>query len=121
MSSLTAAELASMRDHADNLLGDTCTIQTKAVTLDSTGNPTESYTNTYTSVACRLDAVSGRGERALWGRLAAVSDWILSIKYDQTISEADRVIYGGTTYFVTAVEDAHTWRTIRRAGLRRVT
>jgi SPP1 family predicted phage head-tail adaptor len=120
MSSLTAGELASLRSHADDLLPDACTVQTKTVSVDSTGNPIESWADTYTSVACRLDAVTGGGERALWGRLAAVSDWILSIPYDQSVSEAMRVVYGGTTFYITAVEDVHTWRTIRRAGLRRV-
>ena len=118
--SLTSGELSALRSHADVLLPETCTIQTSVQTVDSTGNPILTWANTYTGVACRLDVAGGGGERVLWGRLAQVSDWVLSVKYDQAITAADRVVYGGVTYYVTAVEDAHTWRTLRRVGLKKV-
>jgi len=121
---LTTAELAAMRDHADDFLPDSCTIQTATQTVDSTGNPILTWADTYTSVACRLDAIQGPviggGEPAMWGKLAQVSDWVLSLKYDQAVTAADRVVYGGVTYYITSAETDHTWRTLRRVGLKKV-
>ena len=117
---LTTAELAAMRDHADNLLPDSCTIRTATQTVDSTGNPILTWADTYTNVACRLDPAGSGGEPAMWGKLAQVSDWVLSVKYDQAVTAADRVVYGGVTYYVTSAETDHTWRTLRRVGLKKV-
>ena len=118
--SLTSGELSALRTHASILLPDTCTIQTSVQTVDSTGNPILTWANTYTNVACRLDPAGSGGEPAMWGKLAQVSDWVLSVKYDQAVTAADRVVYGGVTYYVTSAETDHTWRTLRRVGLKKV-
>ena len=44
---------------------------------------------------------------------------MLNIPHDQAISVEDRVIHDGKTYEVAAVVDTQSYRTIRRAELKR--
>ena len=119
MTTISAAELAAMRDVADDFLPDTCTIQVLTNTVDSTGSPTQSFANTYTGVACRLDPAAGN-EIVRNLALEGESTWWLNIPYSQAIDITYRVVHGGETYEVRAVWDTHSYSTIRRALLVRV-
>jgi SPP1 family predicted phage head-tail adaptor len=108
-----------MRADAATLFPDTCTIATPAAGVDSTGSPTETFTNTYTSVACRVDPADGDEEirnMALEGQSA----WWLNIPYDQAIDETYQVIHDSRTYQIKSVWDTQSYRTIRRALMVRV-
>lgn len=118
---VTDSELTKMRAMADDYFPDTCTIQTRTETVDGLGGVVHTWANTYTSVACRLDPVyADRSERVSSGVLEGESAWMLNIPYDQAISVEDRVIHDGKTYEVAAVVDTQSYRTIRRAELKRV-
>jgi SPP1 family predicted phage head-tail adaptor len=119
MTAISAAELTDMRAIADDFFPDTCTIQTRTESVDALGGVTQTWANTYTSVACRLDPIGGN-EQVSNLVLEGESHWMLNISYDQAISIEDRVIHDGKTYEVAAVVDTQSYRTIRRAELRRV-
>jgi len=119
--SLSANELAQLRADAEAYLPDTCTIQTATESRTAIGGFTETFANTYTSVACRLAPIrTDQGERLEGHQIAALGRWILTLHHDQVIAEGDRVIHDSETYEVAHIEDTHSNRTARRVYLRRV-
>lgn len=123
MTALSAKELSDMRTIADDFFPDTCTIQTKTTSTGGMGGISESYANTYTGVACRLDPGGARvsGSEAIVNfALEGKSTWMLNIPYDQAIAIEDRVVHSGETYEVVGVVDTQSYSTIRRAILVRV-
>lgn len=116
---ITSAELSAMRQVADDFFPDTCTIQTRSSAVDTLGGVAESYANTYTGVACRIDP-NGGGEGIANNVIEGTSRWTLNIPYDQPIAVSNRIVHSGKTYEVTAVWDTHSYSTIRRAELVRV-
>lgn len=120
MTVITAAELAAMRAVADDFFPDTCTIQTPTASVDATGSPVETFANTYTGVACRLDPTGAGDERVMNLALEGQSTWWLNIPYDQVIDETYQVVHGGVTYQVKSVWAGQSYATIRRALLVRV-
>lgn len=119
MTGISAAELAAMRDIADTFFPDVCVIQVLTNGVDETGSPTQSFADTYTGVACRLDPASGN-EIVRNLALEGESTWWLNIPYDQPIALEYRVIHGGDTYEVKYAVDTQSYSTIRRALLVRV-
>lgn len=122
--SLTPAELAAIRDTADNILPDTCTIQTLTRASDGMGGWVDTWANTHTGVACRLgiesSGVAADAELEQGQRLVALRNYVLTLKYDQTIQPHDRVIVGGNTYEIAQVLDGHSWITVKRVSLVRL-
>jgi len=118
---LTGAELTDMRDEAELALPDTCTIQTPTDT-NTKGSVATTYANTYTSVPCRLaNRNRFNQERELGMGLVAITDYVLTVAFDQAIEPAYRVVHGGVTYEVITVDNANaSWRTTRRATLKLV-
>jgi len=120
MTVITAREITSMRLIADDYLPDTCTIQTLTETTGAMGGTSQTWANTYTNVACRVDPVTGQGEAVIAFALEGKALWRLNIPYDQAIDIEDRIIHDSVTYEVASVEDTQSYRTIRRATLVRV-
>ena len=116
---VTAQELAAMRDIANSFFPDTCTVQTLTTGVDETGSPTQTWANTYTNVACRLDPATG-SETVRNLALEGESTWWLNIPYDQAIAIENRVVYSSKTYEIRHVVDTQSYSTIRRAMLVRV-
>ena len=118
--SLSAQELVQLRADAEDYLPDTCTIQTGSNTRTTDGGFTTAFSNTYTSVPCRLAPLqAGQMERLEGDQQTAVTRWVLTIAYDQAIAEGNRVVHDSETYEIEHLEDTHSNRTARRAYLRR--
>lgn len=121
MTALTSQELADMRAVADDFFPDTCTIQTPTASVDASGSPVETFANTYTAVACRLDPAGLQGGEVVGNMaLEAASSWWLNIPYTQAIDVTYRVVHGGVTYYVKSIWTGQSYATIRRALLVRV-
>jgi len=121
MTALTAKELTDMRTIADDFFPDTCTIQTATTSTGAMGGFSNSFANTYTNVACRLDPAGNTGSETLNSlALEGESGWILNIPYDQAIAIGNRIIHSSKTYEVKRVMDTNSYSTIRRAVLVRV-
>ena len=120
--SLIAAELTQARaDFEDQILDQTCTIQTLTRTPDGMGGFTLEWADTYEDVSCRLGVDKLAAAIAITGGREVYPDsYILNVPNDQTIAEGNRVVSGGITYEVTHVKDSSVqWVFLRAAQLRR--
>ena len=117
--SLTAKELAAMRNVSNDFLPDTCTIQGLTETIGSAGDVQRSYSTLASNVPCRLDPESNQTGETL-SNLApnATPEYMLNIPYTQAINETDRVIVNGITYAVENVADNHSYDMINRATVK---
>lgn len=119
--SLSTLEIAQLRADAADYMPDTCTIQVKTVSRNSTGGFTESWASTYTSVACRLAPLQSQNVETLEGsQITSATRWVLTVAHNQTLDETMRVVHGSDTYEVEHLEDTHSNRTAKRAYLRRL-
>jgi len=118
---LSTGELDQLRNDAESYLPDTCTIQTVARTSDGMGGWTEAWSNTYTSVACRLaPEQTAQAEGVSGDQITAITHWVLTIHHDQVIAETTRVIHASETYEVARLDDTHSNRTAKRVHLVRL-
>jgi len=118
---LTTLELAQLRADQLDYWPDTCTIQTVTQTRDTQGGWTETWANTYTSVACRVAPMLSQQQEEIQGeQVQALSRWVLTVAHNQALSEAMRVVHDSETYEVDHLEDTHSNRTAKRAYLRRL-
>ena len=118
---LSTLEIAQLRSDQSDYFPDTATLQTKAETSDGMGGFTLVWSNTHTSVSCRLSPMtSARGAEVEGDQLSEFSRWILSVAHNQTINEEMRVVHDSVTYEIESLEDTHSNRTARRAYLRKV-
>ena len=123
MSLLSDGEITSMRDAADSILPGSCVISRGSFSADGHGGQTVVWSNLATA-SCRLDArdreITTMMEGQIAGGLNVVTRYTLYLKYNQDITEKDRVIFGGHTYEVTAVVADQSWIFARRAELARL-
>lgn len=119
---LTNRELAQLRADILITLPDTCTIQRNTPTVDSYGYTTEVWASVATGVQCRVDPASkqGMGSGVVAEREAARTYFQLTVPYDTTIADADRVVYGGTTFEIIQLHEVHSLRAVRRAVIARI-
>lgn len=118
---LSTLEIAQLRGDATDYFPDICTIQTVARTADLMGGWTEAWSNTYTSVACRLAPARATRDETLRGeQISAYSQWVLTVAHNQTIDETMRVVHDSETYEVLRLEDTHSSRTAKRVYLVRL-
>ena len=117
---LTSSELAYMREAIEDLLPDTCNLLTVTESADGQGGFSQTWGTASSSVACRLDVVSGR-EQVAGGALQPYIKTMLSLPYNTTITDAYRVEHGGITYAVIAPpNNDQSWKAVARVELERV-
>jgi SPP1 family predicted phage head-tail adaptor len=102
-----------MRAEQTKALPSTCTIVRRSVAADGLGGQTETWTTLASGVACRLAPMSYR-ERVAAQQFGGDETWHLTLPYGQDVTAADRVIYGGVTYEVKAVESGGAWESAKR-------
>ena len=117
---LSTLELSQLRADADAYMPDTCIIYDLTMTIDAIGGQSESWAAAAT-VDCRLaPQTAGLGEVINAAQIVSVTNWVLTIAYDQAIDATQRVAVNSDTYQVERVEDQHSNRTARRVYLRRL-
>jgi len=119
---LPGSELSDIRDEAELALPDTCTIQT-GTQANTKGSVETTYANTYTGVAFRLASANNKIaiEKQIGTALAAVTDYIGTVPFDQAVAPSNRVVHSGVTYEVVACQnDLASWRSVRRVYLKRI-
>jgi hypothetical protein len=115
---LTNGELANMREVIASLMPDTCGIVSYTYASDGAGGMVETASGTATAI-CRLDKQKGT-EKLTSGAITPFTGWVLSLPYDTTITEQNRVTHGGYTYNVLSVNTDASWLAVKRAMLERV-
>ncbi len=119
---LTTTELAQMRADLLQMLPDTCVIYSATQAVDAQGAISKTWAASGTA-ACRLDAprnVSQDGMQISGAALQAFRRYTLTLPYDTTIVEGQRVVHGGETYTATNVDTDKSWPVSRRVFLERV-
>ena len=115
---LSSNDLSFMRDSIELLLPDTCHILSLTRTSDNAGGWTEAWGTATTSVACRLDTITGSYNK-LDGAIQTYNKLIFSLPYDAVITEANQIYYNSTNYQVTSVNDG-SWLATKRAEVQKV-
>lgn len=119
MPAIDSAMLLAMRAAISELLPDTCNILTPTNTADSEGGVTTSWGTSGTSIICRLDAKQGR-EILIGGAIQAYTTYIMSLPYDTTIAQTNRIEHGGATYAVKSINLNQSWKAVFRIELERL-
>lgn len=109
---LSSTELAGMREAANLTLPDPCYVLSGTATPDAMGGETVSWGTSATTV-CRLDMKRGVMQLA-GGGVQPFTEYIMTLPYDTTISEANRISHGGITYTVTSVNADISWPVVKR-------
>ena len=112
-------DLVYCRDAAITAMPDTVSIQRETRVADGQGGFTTSWSNAYHNVAARV-IPSGGSESNAAGRQDLQADAMLTIAYDQSVEQTDRVVHSSGTYEVRFVEDGRSWSTAKRCQMRRL-
>ena len=115
---LSSLDLEYLRSTVELLLPDTCYILTASGTADGAGGLSDAWGTASTKTACRLDTVTGN-YKDMAGAVQTYNKLMLSLPYDTTITEANRVYYNSTTYQVTSINDG-SWLATKRAEVQKV-
>lgn len=119
---ITSAELTWMRDAAEALFPDTCTITTRTHAVDDVGGWVDAVGTTYSNVACRVFVVDTLRElrEVVATRLDDEPLWELWVPYDQAIARDYNVAHNSVNYKVIWVDDQSSEILFRRARMRRL-
>ncbi len=116
---LQSNDLSYLRTEAQTAMPDNVTIQRKTLISDQQGGFTEGWSDVYQNIPGRV-SVTGGGESMRAGRQDVQIDAMLTIAYDQSIEQSDKVVHGGTTYEVVFVDAGKTWALAQRCQMRRL-
>ena len=96
-------DLRYIRAAAQTAMPDTVDVQRKNLASDKQGGFTESWANAYQNIPARL-AAKGGGESAGQGRQDLRLDYTLTLAYDQSIEQTDRVVHTSGTYEIQSID-----------------
>ena len=116
---LQATDLQYMRAETRKAMPDTISIQRKSLDSDQQGGFTESWADAYQDVPARLAAGSSR-EVASTGRQDLQADFTLTVAYDQSIEQTDRVVHASGTFEVQSIDAGKSWIATKRCQMRRL-
>ena len=118
MSMLSTSHLNYMRDVLEQLMPDTCNILSVTRTSDGQGGMIDTWGTASASVICRLDAMQG-SEIPVGGAIQPFRAYILTLPWDTTIAEANRIEVGTEVFNIKSVDKQKSWAATRRALLER--
>ncbi len=120
---VSAAQLTQMRADVTSSLTDTATIQTRSLSNDGAGNAVESYSGS-TTIACRLRFASGGKPSYPKQRSGDQSQpqqlWIVTLPYNASVSETDRLTINGETYEVVTANEERSIELCKRVLCKRM-
>ena len=116
---LQTSDLTYARVESQKAMPDNVTIQRKTLVSDQQGGFTESWSNVYQNIPGRVSVADG-SESIAAGRQDVQISATLTVAYDQSIEQSDRVLHGGEAYEVQSVDSGKTWALARRCQMRRL-
>ena len=116
---LQTADLTYMRSQVKVAMPDTVTIQRKAITSDQQGGYTESYDDAYQNIPARL-AIKSVAESVAAGVQDVRLDATLTLAYDQSIEQSDRIIHSSGSYEIQSVDSGKSWSVSKRCQMRQL-
>lgn len=118
MSLLSTDDLTYMRDSLEELLPGTCYILSTTNASIGGGEYSETW-GTAGTADCRLDARGG-GEKLQGESTQPVFSFILTLPYDTTVSEANRIELDSAIYSITSIDTGKSWNASKRLTLERI-
>src|SRR5258706_11372262 len=116
---LTVGELTGMREAIALLLPDTCSILQMVQSQDGEGNITSVGSAIATAIPCRVDSWH-RGYLAVSGAaIEPFSRYTISMAYNQSVNEANKIKVGNDVYRVTGVNTDQSWKAVLRVDVER--
>ena len=112
-------DLAYVRNEAQQAMPDIVNIQRLTRVADGQGGFTEDWSDAYQNVPARIIA-SGGSESTNAGRQDLQADASLTVAYQQSVEQTDRVVHTSGTYEVLFVENGKSWATAKRCQVRRL-
>lgn len=112
-------ELTYMRSEAKKAMPDTVNIQRKTTTSDQQGGYTESWDDAYQNIPARV-TITGGGEVATQGRQEPRPDALLTVSFDQSVDQTDRVVHSSGTYEIKFVNTNRSWALVTQCQMRRL-
>jgi head-tail adaptor len=122
MIGLSTAEIAQIRASILEMLPDTCDILAVTLTSDGAGGVSETW-GTVTggsAVPCRLDFRDAGKEAVQNAAITPYKSGILSIAYDEPITNANRIQIASQAYNVTGVNVNQSWLVVQQVNVERV-
>ena len=122
MSLPSASELADLRqDFEDYLLPDTCNILSETRTADGAGGHTSSWGTATAGVSCRFDTNTRRDqmERVAGGALRPFIEYVVSLPQATSLTTGQRIEFDSVAYNVVSINEAQSWKPLRRAIVER--
>lgn len=115
---LSTDELSGMRAAINQLLPDACYVLTATNVSDGAGGVTVSWGTTGTTT-CRLDVVSGM-EQLTGGAIQPYTKYMVSLPYDTTLTQSNRIKVGTNTYSVKSINLGQSWSAVARVEVEKI-
>ena len=112
-------DMAYVRGEAKKALPDIILIQRRNLESDKQGGYTESWAIVYDNVPARLSFKSG-AEGFDAGREDTNIQIMLTVSYDQSLNQSDRILFNEDTFEVMSISGIRSWDTVKRCQLRKV-
>jgi head-tail adaptor len=112
-------DLVYLRAEGEKSLPDTVNIHRRTLDSDKQGGFTESWPMVYENVPARLTFASA-SESITTGREDVGIQFALTVAYDQSVEQSDRISHGSNTFEVVSVTGPRSWDTVKRCQIRQV-
>ncbi len=97
----------------NSLLWQTCALQTNTPTVDSSGQFIESWANTLTGLACRIDPIGGGLNRSPTKVFdAATHTLFLRVPSTTVVTKNQRIVLDGENYTILLVQNLASDNTV---------
>lgn len=116
---LDTNDLRYARAEAKVAMPELVSIQRRSLAADVTGGFTESWADAYQNVPARFADGSGQ-EASTAGREDVQASFVMTVAYDQSVEQDDRVTHSSGTYIVLFVNEGRSWQTAKRCQLARL-
>ena len=112
-------DLTYMRAEAQKAMPDKVTIRRKSLASDKQGGYTEAWNDAYQDIPARLSIQPG-GETLTEGRQDPQPKAVLTLAYNQSVEQTDRVIHASGTYEILFVNAGKSWSLGTQCQMRRL-
>ena len=112
-------DLTYVRSEVKTSFPDTVSIQRVTRVSDKQGGFTLEWANAYQNVAARV-IVNGGDESTDAAQQDQQIDATLTLAYDQSIEQTDRIVHSSGTYEIKFVDAGKTWAVSTRCQMRRI-
>tara|TARA_Y100001951_G_C11130889_1_gene178169 strand:- start:53 stop:433 length:381 start_codon:yes stop_codon:yes gene_type:complete len=116
---LQTGDVAYMRYEASKALPDTVSILRRTLESDKQGGFSESWAIAYENIPARIAFISS-AEKFAVGREDVDVRFTVTVAYNQSLEQSDRISHGEDTYEVVSVTSSRSWDISKRCQARKV-